>query len=46
MDGLCPATVKFIEHPIKSAIMLNTRYPCPALDPYNNSNVREIRFWL
>ena len=24
--------------------MLNTRYPCPALDPYNNSNVREIRF--
>ena len=42
MDGLCPATVRFIEHPIKSATMLNTRYPCPALDPYNNSNVREI----
>ena len=34
--------VNFIEHPIKSAIMLNTRYPCPALDPYNNSNVSEI----
>ena len=25
--------------------MLNTRNPCPAQDPYNNSNVREIRFW-
>ena len=22
--------------------MLNTRNPCPALDPYNNSNVSEI----
>ena len=42
MDGLCPATVRAIEHPIKSAIMLNTRNPCPALDPYNNSNVSEI----
>ena len=41
-DGLCQATVRFIEHPIKSAIMLNTRYPYQAQDPYNNSNVREI----
>ena len=41
-DGLCPATVRSIEHPIKSAIMLNTRNPCPAQDRYNNSNVREI----
>ena len=41
-DGLCPATVRSIEHPIKSAIMLNTRNPCQAQDPYNNSNVREI----
>ena len=40
-DGVCPATVRSIEHPIKSAIMLNTRNPCPAQDPYN-SNVREI----
>ena len=46
MDGLCPATARFIEHPIKSAIMLNTRNPWQALDPYNNSNVREIHFWL
>ena len=46
MDGLCPATVKSIEHPIKSAIMLNVHNPCQALDPYNNSNVREIHFWL
>ena len=43
-DGLCPATVRSIEHPIKSAIMLNTRNPRQAQDPYNNSNVREIRF--
>ena len=42
MDGLCPATVRSIEHPIKSAIMLNTRNPCQALNPYNNSNVSEI----
>ena len=42
MDVLCPATVGSIEHPIKSAIMLNTRNPCQAQDPYNNSNVREI----
>ena len=41
-DGLFPATVKSIEHPIKSAIMLNTRNPCQALDPYNKSNVSEI----
>ena len=41
-DGLCPATVRSIEHPIKSAIMLNTRHPRQAQDPYNNSNVREI----
>ena len=41
-DGLCPATVRSIEHPIKSAIMLNTRNPCQALDPYDNSNVSEI----
>ena len=41
-NGLCPATVRSIEHPIKSAIMLNTRNPCPAQDPYNNSNVSEI----
>ena len=41
-DGLCPATVRSIEYPIKSAIMLNTRNPCQAQDPYNNSNVREI----
>ena len=40
-DGLCPATVRSIEHPIKSAIMLNTRNSCQALDPYN-SNVSEI----
>ena len=38
-DGLCPATVRSIEHPIKS---LNTRNTCQALDPYNNSNVSEI----
>ena len=42
MDGLCPATVISIEHPIKSAIMLNTHNPCQAQDPYNNSIVREI----
>ena len=42
MDGLCPATIRSIEHPIKSAILLNTRNPCPAQDPYINSNVREI----
>ena len=41
-DGLCPATVRSIEHPIKSATMLNTCNPCQAQDPYNNSNVREI----
>ena len=41
-DGLCPATVRSIEHAIKSAIMLKTRNPCQAQDPYNNSNVREI----
>ena len=41
-DGLCPATVRSIEHSIKSAIMSNTRNPCQAQDPYNNSNVREI----
>ena len=41
-DGFCPATVRSIEHPIKSAIMLNMRNPCQAQDPYNNSNVREI----
>ena len=44
-DGLCPATVRSIEHPIKSAIMLNTRNPYQALDPYNNSNVSEILLW-
>ena len=42
MDGLCPATVRSIEHPIKSAIMLNTGNPCQAQDHYNNSYVREI----
>ena len=42
MDGFCLATARFIEHPIKSAIMLNTRIPCQAQDPYNNNNVREI----
>ena len=41
-DGLFPATVRSIEHPIKSAIMLNTRNLCQDLDPYNNSNVSEI----
>ena len=41
-DGLCPATVRSIEHLIKSAIMLKTRNPCQAQDPYNDSNVREI----
>ena len=40
--GLCLTTVRSIEHPIKSALMLNTRNPCQALDPYNNSNVSEI----
>ena len=42
MDGLCPATVKSIEHPIKSAIMLNIRNPCQARVPYNNTNASEI----
>ena len=41
-DGRCPATVRSIEHPIKSALMMNTRNPCQAQDPNNNSNVREI----